>query len=180
MMIGTPPAEPVSLTETRERVAASERKVLAQQSTVDRIGETLVRMQQPQPWWRRAIGFITGGNTRHIVDIQAASKAKDEAQAALVKARKDQSDAAKRLSLMIHLHKDSVREHTEKWTPLATGADARIAAVKSAQELWKRLPGAAALGANALYGLGCKLSNRKRARRLTPRGSGEQPQSSQP
>jgi catechol 2,3-dioxygenase-like lactoylglutathione lyase family enzyme len=109
-----------------------------------------------------------------------AGIAQDKAQLALKQARKDQLSAENRLDLAIRLHKDAVREHTEKWAQLAAGADARIAAVKSANELWQRLPGVAALGAGALYGLGFKLSNRKRSRRHTPRGSEEQSLSIRP
>ena len=52
------------------------------------------------------------------------------------------------------LHRDAVREHVATWTKRAADADAKIAAVNAANELWKQLPGVSAVGAAGLYQLG--------------------------
>lgn len=174
LMIDTPLPEPASLGDARARVVAFGQAVFACQSAADRAVETLTELQRSRPWWRRALGFITGDNVRHDAAVRTANVARDNAQLALKQARDDRAVAEKRLDLAIRLYKDAAREHTEKWTQLAADADARITAVKSANELWKRLPGASALGAAGLYNVGLKLAGPKHRHRHTLRGSGGQ------
>jgi hypothetical protein len=79
---------------------------------------------------------------------------KDKAELALQQAQKDDLGARSRRYVAVRLHKHAARERVKTWTQRAPGADARIAAVKSSFELWKRLPGAAAIGSADLYSLG--------------------------
>jgi hypothetical protein len=173
-MIDTPPPEPTSLIEARARLKQSTQRVDALQSAVDGTSADLERLQQSRPWWRLVLGVITGENVRHAANVRAATLRKGKAQAALTKVTKDRMNADNRLTLAIAHHKDSVRDHIKKWTEIANSAEARLAAVASARELWQRLPGVAGIGPTALYKLGVKFARKKRTRRHGPRGAGEQ------
>lgn len=173
LMVETSPPAPTSLADARNFFVAAQQSVLDRQAMFDLAAAAVVAVQRSRPWWRRAVGFITGYNARHSADIRAASLAKDRAQLVLKHAVNDRLSEENRLNVAIALQKDAVREHVATWTKRAADADARIAAVKAANEMWKHLPGVSAVGAAGLYQLGVKMSGRKRPRRHAPRGSGE-------
>ena len=83
---------------------------------------------------------------------------RSKAQAKLAAATAERSNADSRLTREIQHHKDSLREHTTRWTNAAKAADTKAAGAAHAHELLRQLPGAVALGAAGLCEIAAKLT----------------------
>jgi hypothetical protein len=156
-MIDTHPVEPASLIKARDGVSESKRKVAAAQSVADVAAEALAALQQPRPWWQRAVGLFTGENARHAARTRAAVLAERKAQSALSQAGNDRQSVENRLVLAVQQHKKAVKEHIEQWTERAKAVEAKAVATARAREILRLLPGAAAIGPAGLHRLGAKF-----------------------
>jgi hypothetical protein len=157
-LIDAPPSEPPTLVAARTALTETAHLVQSLQAKLDGARATAQHLQEQTSWWRRAIGLFTGANAVRAGKIRAAVRQQKVAQAALIAAETEKSNADSLVTRELHDHKDSVRQHIAKWTQETKVAEAKAANAARAHDLLRRLPGATALGAVGLCRIAAKLT----------------------
>ena len=157
-LIDVPPPESATLTAARTALTEADRRCRSLQTEFEQASSATQNLQNSPSWWRLAVGFFTGANAQRAKEIRSAATRQKRIQVALTAAATEKSNLEIRLVREQQRHKDSVREHVERWTKEATVAEARAANALRAQDILCRLPGAAALGAAGLCAVAEKFA----------------------
>lgn len=166
--------EPRSLLDARTAFQVAVKAVLERRQRLDQIESALASLRQPQPFWRRAVNWLSGAAVQRQSQIAAAAGARRQAEIAVRQAEEARAQKDQALRLAKTQYSEAVREHAELCGREAVASAQRLAMVKSTLDLWQLLPGISNLGIDTMCRLGGQVAKfqGRRVRPLARRGYG--------